>query len=159
MKLWILLLGIPALGCPRQPEPPAPLADFPHAYAGPSCAPWDGFAVAIVLRRMPLAPGDSILEMGDEPRLQLGVYPRDGRGMGASALRPGTFRWPDEPEVAGGSFCENGRCTGLPAGTITIRQAEPDGRLRGAVDLRLADGRAVRGVFDAEWRHRAQLCG
>lgn len=159
MKHWALLLGLAALGCPRQPEPTAPPAGFPHAYAGPSCAPWDGYAVAIVLRRMPLAPGDSILETGDEPRLQLGVYPRDTRGQGASGLRPGTFRWPNEPEVAGGSVCEDGRCTGLPAGTITIRQADPDGRLRGAVDLRLGDDRVIRGTFDAEWRHRTQLCG
>ncbi|HEX6048706.1 MAG TPA: hypothetical protein VFZ21_05550 [Gemmatimonadaceae bacterium] len=115
--------------------------------------------MALLLRSTPLAAGDSVLESGAEPQLRLGIYPRDSRLAGRSGLRPRTFRWPGEPEVAGGSFCANGRCTGLPAGTITIRQADPDGRLRGVVDLRLADGRGVRGAFDAEWRHRAQLCG
>jgi hypothetical protein len=82
-----------------------------------------------VLRGEPLAPGDSAIES------------------------------PADPEVAIGAWCEAGRCDALPGGRITIRQADPDGRLRGTVEARLQDGMMLRGSFDAEWRPRRMFCG
>lgn len=160
MKRTSVLVAVAALGCPpQQPEPTGPPAGFEHAYAAPSCAPWDGYAVSLVLRRTPLAPLDSLIEARDGPHLQLGMYPREARGAGRSGIRPGTFRWPADPEVAGGAFCDGERCTSMPAGRITVLDAAADGRLRGFVDLTLGDGRSIRGTFDASWRQRMQLCG
>lgn len=160
MRLAASLLAVTALGCAtHQPEPAGPPAGFEHAYAAPSCAPWDGYAVSLVLRSTPLAPLDSLIEAGDDPQLRLGIYPRDTRGAGRSGIRPRTVRWPADPEVAGGALCEGGRCSTIPRGSITVREAEDDGRLRGIVDLALGDGRSVRGTFDAAWRQRMQLCG
>lgn len=160
MRFAAILLAVTAFGCPAaDPEPTDPPAGFPHAYAAPSCAPWDGYAVSLVLRSTPLAPLDSLIEQGTDAQLQLAIYPRDGRGTGLSGIRPGTVRWPADPEVAGGSLCEGGRCTGISRGRIVVRDAQDDGRLRGFVDLTLGDGRSIRGTFDAPWRPRTQLCG
>ena len=160
MNRATLLLAVAALGCPpQQPEPVGPPAGFEHAYAAPSCAPWDGYAVSLVMRPTPLAPLDSLIEARDSPHLELGIYPRDARGTGRSGLRPGTFRWPAEPEVAGGAFCDGERCSPISAGRIAVHDAAADGRLRGIVDLTLGDGRSVRGTFDATWRQRSRLCG
>jgi hypothetical protein len=159
MRRAAILIVTTALGCARPPEPAGPPAGYDHAYAGPSCAPWDGYAVSLVLRSVPLAPGDSVIERGNEPQLRLGIYPRKTRGSGPSGLAPGTVRWPADPEVAGGALCAGGRCSAMPRGAITSRQVDDDGRLRGHVDLQLADGRAARGTFDAEWRHIRRLCG
>ena len=100
-----------------------------------------------------------MIEAGDDPQLRLAIYPRATRGVGRSRVRPGTAQWPGDPEVAGGALCGAGRCTAIPRGSITIREARDDGRLRGIVDLALGDGRSVRGTFDAAWRQRMQLCG
>jgi hypothetical protein len=115
--------------------------------------------VSLVLRGTPLAPLDSMIEAGDDPQLRLGIYPRDRRGVGRSGVRPGPARWPGDPEVGGGALCAAGRCTAIPRGRITIREARDDGRLRGIVDVTLGDGRSVRGTFDAAWRQRMRLCG
>ena len=160
MNRTAFFLVAAALGCPpQQPAPSGPPAGFEHAYAAPSCAPWDGFAVSVVLRPTPLAPLDSLIEARDTPHLELGIYPRDSRGTGRSGLLPGTFRWPADPEVAAGAFCDGERCTSISRGRITVNDAAADGRLRGVVDLALADGRAIRGTFDASWRQRSRLCG
>lgn len=160
MRPAAILLAVTALDCrPRQPEPTGPPAGFEHAYAAPDCAPWDGYAVSLVLRGTPLAPLDSMIEAGDDPQLRLGIYPRDRRGVGRSGVRPGPARWPGDPEVGGGALCAAGRCTAIPRGRITIREARDDGRLRGIVDVTLGDGRSVRGTFDAAWRQRMRLCG
>lgn len=160
MKRTSLFIMAAVLGCPpQQPELAGPPAGFEHAYAAPSCAPWDGYAVSLVLRRTVLAPLDSLIERRDGPHLQLGIYPRDGRGTGRSGVRPGTYQWPADPEVAGGASCDGERCTPLPAGRITVHDAAADGRLRGTVDLTVSDGRSIRGTFNASWRQRTQLCG
>src|SRR5512145_2238791 len=143
-----LLLLIVAPACGRMPEPWAPPAGFEHAYAAASCAPWDGYAVSLVLRGAPLARGDSAIEEGDAPQLRLAIYPRSGNDASASRLPAGTYRWPAEPEKAIGALCENGRCTTMPSGRITVRESAADGRLRGSVDLTLQDGRSLRGTFD-----------
>lgn len=115
--------------------------------------------MSLVLRGEPLAPGDSVLEGGDSRQLRLAVYPRGTGGTAPSGLRPGTYRWPDKPEVAAGALCERERCTAMPSGRITVLEIGADGRLSGYVDLRLADGRTMRGGFGAEWRPRRMFCG
>lgn len=154
------VLAILALmGCSAPPEPTAPPTGLNFAYAGPGCAPWDGYAVSLVLRGEPLAPGDSVLEGGDSPQLRLAIYPRGSGGTKPSGLRPGTYRWPDKRGVAAGALCERGRYTAIPSGRITVREIGADGRLTGYVDLRLAAGRTTRGGFGAEWRPRRMFCG
>lgn len=150
-------LLLAALACTGQAEPSGPPIGFEYAYAGPSCAPWDGFAVSLVLRGAALAPGDSAIEAGDTPQLRLAMYPRTS-GTGPSGLRPGTYRWPDEPEVAIGSSCAAGSCTTMPSGRIAVDEVAIDGRLRGTVELQLQDGSTLRGSFDAEWRPRRMFC-
>lgn len=146
------------LGCFALPEPAAPPEGLGFAYAAPSCAPWDGYAVSLVLRRSPLVPGDSAIEAGDFPQLRLALYPRQTGSAGLSGLRPGTYRWPAAPEVAIGAWCDATQCTPSPTGRITVREAARDGRLTGAIELLLQDGRTLRGSFDAEWRPRRMFC-
>jgi hypothetical protein len=141
-----------------EPEPVAPPEGFEHAYAAASCAPWDGYAVSLVLRGASLATGDSAIEAGDAPQLQLALYPRSGNDASVSRLPTGTYRWPSEPEMAVGAWCERGHCTTMRSGRITVREAAADGRLRGSVDVTLQDGRSMRGTFDAEWRPRRWFC-
>lgn len=158
MRLPRLTLLLVALACAQTSEPDEPPVGFEHAYAAASCAPWDGYAVSLVLRREALAPGDSAIEEGTAPQLRLALYPREGGGVAPSGVRPGTYRWPREPEVAIGARCQDGQCATMPSGQITVREARSDGRLLGTVDLRLADGSVLRGAFDAEWRPRRWFC-
>ena len=149
-----------AFGC----APPAVDFDsaptgFEHAYAAPDCAPWDGYAVSLVLRHSEIAPLDSAIERGDDEQVRLGIYPRNSRASNPTGLKPGTVSWPAKSQVAGGALCTAGRCTAIQRGTITIRDVEADGRLTGSVDLTLPGSRSVRGTFQAAWRKRALLCG
>ena len=151
-------LALAALGCAAPSERATPPTGFEHAYAGPSCAPWDGYAVSIVLRGTALAPGDSVIDAGDAPQLRLAIYPRGDRSSGVSGIRPGTVRWPAQPEVAAGAQCQGGQCTPIPEGKITVREATAEGRLLGTIALRLDDDQFIRGGFDAEWRPRHAFC-
>ena len=152
-----LTLCLAAAACSVQAEPSEPPVGFEYAYAGPSCAPWDGYAVMLVLRGAPLAPGDSAIEAGPAAQLRLALYPRDP-GISPSGVNPGTYRWPAPTEVAIGSRCEAGTCSTATSGSITLREVGTDGRLRGSAELILPDGVTVRGSFDAEWRPRQMFC-
>ena len=155
MRLLPLCLVVAA--CSAQSEPSGPPAGFEYAYAGPSCAPWDGYAVSLVLRGAPLAPGDSAIEAGSGAQLRLALYPRKP-GIGPSGLNPGTYRWPSETEVAIGSRCQTVSCSTATSGRITLREVGSDGRLRGSAELELPGTGIVRGTFDAEWRSRQMFC-
>ncbi|HJR36035.1 MAG TPA: hypothetical protein VJ817_13855 [Gemmatimonadales bacterium] len=154
---WILALGLVAAACSAQAEPSEPPPGFEYAYAGPSCAPWDGHAVMVVLRGAPLAPGDSAIEAGPAPQLRLALYPRSP-GISPSGLNPGTYRWPGETEVAIGSICQGGSCSTATSGKVTLHVVGTDGRLRGSAELTLPDAGTIRGSFDAEWRSRQMYC-
>ena len=145
---------------PHAVDMSSPPPGFEHAYAAPDCAPWDGYAVSLVLRHSALAPSETAIERGDDEQLRLGIYPRDSRAQNpTTGLERGTVGWPADPQVAGGAVCAAGRCGEIPRGTITIRDIGADGRLTGSVDLTLPGSRSVRGTFQAEWRQRARLCG
>ena len=160
MRLAAIVVAGAVSGClTNAAESTDPPAGFEHAYAAPGCAPWDGYAVSLVLRHTPLAPLDSIIEAGDDPQLRLEIYPRDARDARPPGVRPGTVRWPADAQVAAGALCEGGRCTAIPSGSITVREADNAGRLRGSVDLTLTGNRSVRGAFSADWRQRMRLCG
>jgi hypothetical protein len=153
-----LLALCPVLAaCSAQSEPSGPPAGFEYAYAGPSCAPWDGHAVSLVLRGAPLAPGDSAIEAGPSPQLRLALYPRSP-GIAPSGLNPGTYRWPSGTEVAIGSLCQGGSCSTATSGRILLREVGADGRLRGSAELELPDAGTLGGTFDAEWRPRQMYC-
>lgn len=154
-----ILVATACTGSQEAVIPPGPPAGLSHAYAAPSCAPWDGYAVSLVLRDDTLAATDSMIERGDGPQLHVGLYPRRMGGVGPSGLTPGTFRWPDEPEVAGGAHCESGRCQSAPSGRVMVRQVMPDGTFSGELEVLLKNGDTVRGGFRAEWRNRSMLCG
>ena len=153
----LLSLCLMVVACSAQSEPSGPPAGFEYAYAGPSCAPWDGYAVSLVLRGAPLAPGDSAIEAGQAPQLRLGLYPR-GPGISPSGLNPGTYRWPSNTEVAIGSLCQGGSCSTATSGKIVIHEVGDDGRLRGNAELELPGAGTLRGTFDAEWRSRQMYC-
>jgi len=152
-----LSLCLMVAACSAQSEPSGPPAGFEYAYAGPSCAPWDGHAVMVVLRGAPLAPGDSAIEAGQAPQLRLALYPR-GPGVSPSGLNPGTYRWPSETEVAIGSLCQAGSCSTATSGKVTLHDVGTDGRLRGSAELELPGAGPLRGTFEAEWRPRQQYC-
>jgi hypothetical protein len=160
VRLVGMVLALSA-GCACAVADPAGLPEYPYAYAARSCAPWDGFAVSLVLRRDSLAPGDSLIEQSGGPMLQLGLYPRDrGRGSGPTGLAPYTFRWPLEPEEASGARCQQGPpCETFSRGRIAIRSISPDGAITGEVELESAQGAVVRGGFRAAWRQRVVYCG
>ena len=143
--------------CSAQAEPSGPPAGFEFAYAGPSCAPWDGYAVSLVLRGAALAPGDSAIEAGSAAQLRLALYPRSP-GISPSGLNPGTYQWPSETEVAIGSLCQAGSCSTATSGKITLSAVGTDGRLRGSAELTLPNAGTIRGTFDAEWRPRQMFC-
>jgi hypothetical protein len=88
----------------------------------------------------------------------MAIYPHESGGPSPSGVRPGTYHWPAEPEVAIGSWCDATECTSSTAGRITVREVSADGRLRGSVELLLQDGKTLRGSFDAEWRPRRMFC-
>ena len=155
MRLLPLCLMVAA--CSTQSETSGPPAGFEFAYAGPSCAPWDGHAVMVVLRGAPLAPGDSAIEAGQTPQLRLALYPR-GPGISPSGLNPGTYRWPRATEVAIGSLCQGGSCSTATSGRVTLHEVGTDGRLRGSAELELPGAGPVSGTFDAEWRPRQMYC-
>lgn len=155
LRLPALCLAVAA--CSAQAEPSGPPAGFEYAYAGPSCAPWDGRAVMVVLRGAPLVPGDSAIEGGQEAQLRLALYPRSP-GISPSGLKPGTYRWPGETEVAIGSLCQGGSCSTATSGKVTLHDVGTDGRLRGSAELTLPDAGTIRGTFDAEWRSRQMYC-
>ena len=132
---------------------------FQNAYAAPSCAPWDGYAVSLVLRDDALAPADSQIEGGQQPHLQIGLYPRNSRGGNPSGLEPATFEWPADPVIASAGFCANGRCEDTPRGRVRVTSVSPNGDFAGDIEITLGDGKVVRGRYQATWRHRTMLCG
>jgi len=152
-----LLLGVSSISCGDSPDlatlPPSP-PGFAYAYAAPSCAPWDGPAVSLVLRSDPLAGSDSLIEQGDRPQLRISIYPREAGGL---ARR--TYRWPRQPEEAAASRCESGQCDPVSAGWVTIRTIAPDSQLTGELELRFEGGGTARGGFRAAWRSRRYFCG
>ncbi len=146
-----------SIACNGGPDPLAvvtPPAGLTYAYAAPSCAPWDGYAVSLVLRVDSLADSVSAIEGGTGAALQLAIYPR-----AAGGLVPGTYEWPANPDVAGGARCESGSCTALPRGAITIRRIGGDQSLEGSIVIWPASGAPVHGGFRAAWRPRQALCG
>jgi len=157
LRMRLLGLSLVVAACSGQAEPSGPPAGFEYAYAGPSCAPWDGYAVSLVLRGAPLAPGDSAIDAGPAAQLRLALYPRDP-GISPSGLNPGSYRWPSQTEVAIGSLCQAGSCSTATSGRIILREVGADGRLRGSVELALPDAGTLRGTFDAEWRPRQMFC-
>ena len=156
-RMSLLGLCLVLAACSAQSEPSGPPAGFEYAYAGPSCAPWDGYAVSLVLRGAALAPGDSAIDAGSEAQLRLALYPREP-GISPSGLKPGTYRWPSDTEVAIGSLCLAGTCSTATSGKIILRDVGTDGRLRGSVELELPGPGTLRGTFDAEWRPRQMYC-
>ena len=132
---------------------------FQNAYAAPSCAPWDGYAVSLVLRNDALAPTDSLIEKGSEPHLQIGLYPRESRGSNPSGLEPATFEWPADPEVANAGYCLNGQCENASKGRVRVTSVLPSGDFEGDVEITMPDGKVVRGGYQAKWRPRTMLCG
>jgi hypothetical protein len=149
------ILSITALaalaGCSSSAgTPPSPPA-FDVAYAQPSCAPWDGAAVELVLRPDSV-PGSAAIDSAST-RLQLAIFPT------ASSNLVGTYSWPSQPEQAMGSACTEAGCEILPSGTVEILAVNTDSSLEGTVSLRRRDSTTVRGGFHAQWRGRTILCG
>jgi hypothetical protein len=127
---------------------PNPPADFAFAYATPSCAPWDGRAVEILLTTKPSAnPEDA------RPQLRLAIYPRT---LGLEAI---TYRWPADPQTAIGARCDSGSCETAPAGELQLRAVHPDSTLEGTVTLRFGPEDVLTGGFRAVWHSRRMLCG
>jgi hypothetical protein len=147
-------LAVLAGGCTADLAPiPGSPTGFEYAYAAPDCAPWDGYAVSIVLRGAPLASTDTIIEAGAEPQLRVSLYPR-----GAAGLVPATYRWPEQPEAAAAARCENGSCEPIPSGRLEVRSIAPDSTLSGQLELRLQNGNTIHGGFRADWRSRRFFC-
>jgi hypothetical protein len=161
-RVPLVLLGTLILGCSGQADgtfPSGAPPGFRNAYAAPNCAPWDGYAVSLVLRDDALSPTDSAIENTDQRHLQLHLYPRTDRGLSPSGLAPGVFQWPHDPNEASGVLCENGACEDIPSGRIRIDAVSPNGDFSGSVNLHLENADSIRGGYRATWRHREMLCG
>ena len=155
----LLTVSSACVGGQETPMPGGAPSGFQNAYAAPSCAPWDGYAVSLVLRNDALAPTDSLIENGQQPHLQIGLYPRNTRGENPSGLEPITFAWPAEPVIASAGYCVNGRCEDTPQGRVRVASVSPSGDFAGDVEITLKDGKVVRGSYQAKWRDRTILCG
>lgn len=132
----------------------APPVALTYAYAAPACAPWDGYAVSLVLRTDSLPDSVRAIENGSSPMLRIALYPREAGGL---AVR--TYAWPAAPEEASGSWCRTGACAAVPRGRVTIRHVGPDHGFDGELTVWLADGSRMNREFRAAWRPREQLCG
>jgi hypothetical protein len=145
----LLTLGLAACGSGSNLAPfPDPPDHFAFAYASPSCAPWDGRAVEILLTTMPAADPEKA-----RPQLRLAIYP------GTTELEGATYRWPAEQLMATGARCDGGACRTAPAGEIRLGHVHPDSTLDGTVTLRFAPDDVLSGGFRAVWRSRRMLCG
>ena len=132
----------------------APAPPLPYAYAAPSCAPWDGYAVSLVLRGDSLADSVTAIESGTTTLLRIALYPREA---GDVTLR--AYTWPAAPEEAGASWCRSGACVTAPRGQVTIERIRPDHGFDGTLTVSLPDGSRMTREFRAAWRPRQQLCG
>jgi hypothetical protein len=148
-----LLLGLAVAACGDHSLPPPP-PGFAYAYAAPSCAPWDGPAVSLVLRSNALAGADTLIEGGDDPQLRVSIYPREAGG-----LTRRSYRWPHQPEEAAGARCEAGQCQPIPSGGVTILTLRADSVVTGELKVRLQQGGTLQGGFRAPWRSRRYFCG
>jgi hypothetical protein len=145
----LLTLGLAACGSGSDLAPfPDPPDHFAFAYATPSCAPWDGSAVEILLTTMPAGDPEAA-----RPQLRLAVYPRSAELAGT------TYRWPDDQLMATGARCDADSCQTAPAGEIRLGTVHPDSTLEGTVTLRFGPGDVLTGGFRAAWRSRRMLCG
>jgi hypothetical protein len=145
----LLTLGLVACGSGSDLAPvPNPPDDFAFAYASPSCAPWDGRAVEILLTEAPSADPEQV-----RPQLRVAIYPR------TSELEGTTYRWPADQEMATGARCEADSCQTAPAGEVRLSAVRPDSTLEGTVSLRFGPGDVLTGGFRATWRSRRMLCG
>jgi hypothetical protein len=144
-----LTLGLTACGSGSDLAPfPNPPDDFAFAYASPSCAPWDGRAVEILLTATPSSsPEDA------RPQLRLAIYPRTPKLEGT------TYRWPADQEMATGARCDADSCHTAPAGEVHLGAVHPDSTLDGTVTLRFGPADVLTGGFRAIWRSRRMLCG
>jgi len=145
----VLALTLTACGSGSGLAPfPNPPDDFAFAYASPSCAPWDGRAVEILLTSAPSAdPEDA------RPQLRLAIYPRTPELQGT------TYRWPADQEMGTGARCDADGCRTAPAGEVRLGAVRPDSTLEGAVTLRFGPDEVLSGGFRATWRSRRMLCG
>lgn len=132
----------------------APAPALAHSYAAPSCAPWDGYAVSLVLRGDSLADSVTAIESGTTTMLRIALYPREA---GAIMLRD--YAWPAAVEEAAGSWCRSGACVTVPRGRVTVQRIRPDHGFDGTLTVRLPDGSRMTREFRAAWRARQQLCG
>jgi len=144
-----LILGLAGCGSGSDlaPLPSAP-DNYAYAYASPSCAPWDGRAVEILLTTAPAAAPEEA-----RPQLRLAIYPRTPELQGT------TYRWPVDQEMATGARCEADSCQSATEGDVRIRSVHPDSTLEGTVTLRFGPGDVLTGGFRAVWRSRRMLCG
>jgi len=127
---------------------PNPPDGFAYAYAMPSCAPWDGRAVEILLTAWPTADPENA-----RPLLRLVVYPRERDLAGQS------YRWPADPEMATGARCTADTCDFAESGEIRLGAVRVDSALDGTVTLRFQSNEVLFGGFRAEWRPRQVFCG
>jgi hypothetical protein len=150
-RLAGLLALLAAGGCGT---PAAPSESYPHAYATPDCAPWDGAAVTFLFTPEPLAAGAS---SPPARHVRVSVF----RPL---ASLPGLDVELDATEngqpVAQASACDApGACDPIRSGTLHVESVEADGSVTGSVDLPLGRGERLAGAFDAEWRGRDPACG
>ena len=127
---------------------PNPPDGFAYAYATPSCAPWDGRAVEILLTAAPAVDPENA-----RPLLRLVIYPRE------RDLARKSYRWPADPEMATGARCTADACDFAESGEISLRAVRADSAVEGTVTLRFQSNEVLSGGFRAEWRSRQVFCG
>jgi hypothetical protein len=146
------LAAVATIACGTEPDPTLPsepIREFPFATASPSCAPWDGPAVAILLT----ATADT-LPPAAAPYLNVGLY--DSRDR----LLRRTISWPAETEVGGASWCVDGDdCMAADSGVVRLDAVEDDSVLAGRLRLHFPGGAVLDGSFRATWRPRTAICG
>jgi hypothetical protein len=136
------------LACGDDSAPLEPLSELPFAVATPSCGPADGPAVLIYLASTPI---ESLQPVA--PFVQVNIW-RSITELGAGSVVPISESISDATAWFRGSGVER-QATGGEVG-VTSRTTTA---LAGSVDLRFADGPAVRGTFTAKWEPRQLLCG
>ena len=141
----LLLLALGLGGCAAGADG-TPARVWTYADAQPDCAPWDGAATTIQLSDSPI--GDSL----SRPYVRLSIY-RSLSGIDGQTRMDGS-----KPGSMWAEFCaQDGACTPADEGWVDL--TTESGKVRGAYQLQLSDGRSESGSFVAVIRDRQNLCG
>ncbi len=131
---------------------PGPPTGFPHAYAHPTCAPWDGAAVEVYLTPVPLDSGAPL-----PPALN---YVAITVWRGLDRLADSEWIWPTTEQIGSVTRCSTpSACEQATTAAVRFRSVDSTSRLEGSLEATFPSGTTTKGGFRAAWRSDRVFCG